>query len=66
MKDHLYIAGLAGETPLRGPNDPSFGERFFPVNDLYNEDFRNIAKESAMEVNRNSFLDSRSQLHDWL
>merc|ERR1711874_663516 len=50
VKDHHYIAGLAGETPLRGPNDPSFGERFFPVNDLYNEGFRNIAKESAAET----------------
>ena len=28
IKDHLNMPGLAGNNPLRGPNDDSFGPRF--------------------------------------
>ena len=50
VKDHINFLGLAGESPLRGPNDEEFGPRFFPVNNLYNSKWRNIAMEAARQV----------------
>ena len=50
VKDHINMFGLAAESPLRGPNDESFGPRFFSINDLYNKKWRNIAKAAAEEV----------------
>ena len=34
-----------------GPNDPRFGPRFFPTNDLYNKKFRDIGKQVARSLN---------------
>jgi len=50
VKDHINMFGLAAESPLRGPNDESFGPRFFSVNSLYNKKCRNIALAAAEEV----------------
>jgi len=50
VKDHINMFGLAAESPLRGPNDESFGPRFFSVNSLYNKKCRNIARAAAEEV----------------
>jgi len=50
VRDHINFLGLAGESPLRGPNDVNFGPRFFSVNDLYEEKWRNIAREAAEQV----------------
>ena len=30
---------------FRGPNDERFGDRFFPVNDIYSKELRDLAKE---------------------
>ena len=50
VKDHINMFGLAAESPLRGPNDESFGPRFFPINDLYSKRARSIARAAAEEV----------------
>jgi len=50
VKDHINMLSLAAESPLRGPNDESFGPRFFSINELYNKKWRNLAKEAAKEV----------------
>ena len=50
VKDHINMFSLAAESPLRGPNDESFGPRFFSINDLYSKRWRNIAKTAAEEV----------------
>ena len=50
VKDHINMFSLAAESPLRGPNDESFGPRFFSINDLYSKKWRNIAKAAAEEV----------------
>jgi len=48
--DHINMFGLAGNSPLRGPNDESFGPRFFALNGLYDSRLRQLAREAAQEV----------------
>ena len=50
VKDHINMFGLAAESPLRGPNDESFGPRFFSVNSLYGKKWRNLALSAGEEV----------------
>jgi len=40
LNDHLFMAGLTGVHPLRGPNIDDFGERFPPLSDAYDLDLR--------------------------
>ncbi|KAL9107570.1 MAG: hypothetical protein Q9227_007570 [Pyrenula ochraceoflavens] len=35
LNDHIFLAGLAGTHPLRGPNSDEFGPRFPPLSDAY-------------------------------
>ena len=44
LKDHINLPGFACQHPLMGPNDERFGPRFFPTNDLYNKEYREIAR----------------------
>ncbi|OGE56134.1 hypothetical protein PENARI_c003G04128 [Penicillium arizonense] len=37
---HLFLAGLAGTHPLRGPNEEEFGVRFPPLSDAYDLELR--------------------------
>merc|ERR1719153_1010956 len=48
--DHINMFGLAGNSPLRGPNDESFGPRFFALNGLYDNRQRELAKNAAKQV----------------
>jgi len=48
--DHINMFGLAGNSPLRGPNDESFGPRFFALNGLYDIRLRQLARQAAEEV----------------
>ena len=41
IKDHIKLNGFS---PMRGPNVPEFGDRFFDVSDLYTKELREIAK----------------------
>jgi len=38
VEDHLSLANLGGNDPLRGPNDPVLGERFVSLNKAYSPD----------------------------
>jgi purine-nucleoside phosphorylase len=37
---HIFLSGLAGNHPLRGPNDEEFGPRFPPLSDAYDLELR--------------------------
>lgn len=37
---HIFLAGLAGIHPLRGPNAEEFGPRFPPLSDAYDLELR--------------------------
>jgi purine-nucleoside phosphorylase len=50
IEDHLSLAGLAGNDPLRGPNDDSVGERFISMNNAYDKTLRGVAKAVAGET----------------
>jgi len=50
VKDHINMFGLAGESPLRGPNDLFFGPRFFSINNMYSPRLRQLAAEAASET----------------
>ena len=56
VKDHINMFGLSGESPLRGPNDESFGPRFFSVNNLYDARWREAAMEAAERVGGRAVL----------
>ena len=43
LNDHLFLAGLAGVHPLRGPNLAEFGIRFPPLSDAYDLELRRAA-----------------------
>jgi len=44
ITDHLNLMGV---NPLRGGNDARLGVRFPDVSNLYDEDFRSLAKDEA-------------------
>ncbi|XP_044267886.1 purine nucleoside phosphorylase-like [Tribolium madens] len=44
IKDHLNLVGFAGNSPLRGPNDESFGPRFIALNNAYDQTIIKDAK----------------------
>ncbi|MCC7360881.1 MAG: purine-nucleoside phosphorylase [Anaerolineales bacterium] len=43
ITDHLNFMGMAGDSPLRGPNDPSLGPRFPDMSQAYDRDLRRVA-----------------------
>lgn len=47
ISDHIK---LFGASPLRGPNDQSFGPRFFDISDMYSKKLRDLAKSAAKEA----------------
>ena len=47
---HLYLAGLAGIHPLRGPNVDEFGVRFPPLSDAYDLELRRLAHKAWKEI----------------
>lgn len=46
ITDHLNFASVS---PTRGNNLDEFGPRFFSIDNLYDKDFRELAKSSAIE-----------------
>ncbi|KAL4926538.1 purine-nucleoside phosphorylase [Aspergillus undulatus] len=50
LNDHLFLAGLAGIHPLRGPNCEEFGPRFPPLSDAYDLDLRRQVHEAWGKV----------------
>lgn len=47
MSDHINFPGLAGQNPLRGPNDERIGPRFPDLSALYDRGLRALAHEVA-------------------
>lgn len=50
ITDHLNFIGMAGFSPLRGPNDESLGPRFPDMKDAYDPGLRAIALRAAEEA----------------
>lgn len=47
---HIFLAGLAGTHPLRGPNAEEFGVRFPPLSDAYDLELRRTMHRSWKSV----------------
>ncbi|GHO83076.1 purine-nucleoside phosphorylase [Dictyobacter formicarum] len=47
LRDHIYMPGLAGGSPLVGPHDERLGERFPAVGKAYDAELRALAHEVA-------------------
>ncbi len=47
ITDHINFMGMAGQSPLRGPNDPALGVRFPDMSVAYDRDLRALALEAA-------------------
>lgn len=47
INDHIYLTGLAGLTPLTGPNDDSMGPRFLGMAQTYDRALRQLAHRVA-------------------
>ena len=47
INDHLNLPGLAGQNPLRGPNDESSGPRFPDMSNAYDAGLRQAAHHAA-------------------
>lgn len=45
IKDHVNFPGMAGNSPLRGPNESRYGPRFIPLNKAYDRGLIAKAKE---------------------
>ncbi|MGC9522285.1 MAG: purine-nucleoside phosphorylase [Anaerolineae bacterium] len=50
IRDHINLIGMAGLNPLRGPNLEAFGPRFPSMNDAYDPELRELAREVALEA----------------
>jgi purine-nucleoside phosphorylase len=51
IRDHLNFPGMAGNNPLRGPNDENFGPRFPDMTAPYDPALRALAHKVAAEAN---------------
>ncbi|HSR46390.1 MAG TPA: purine-nucleoside phosphorylase [Anaerolineales bacterium] len=49
IRDHLNLLGMAGESPLRGPNLDAFGPRFPDMSQAYDRALLNLALAVAKE-----------------
>jgi purine-nucleoside phosphorylase len=47
ITDHVNLIGMAGQNPLRGPNDESFGPRFPDMSQPYDQGLRELALKVA-------------------
>lgn len=50
ISDHVNLMGMSGISPLQGPNDPKFGDRFFPMAKAYDKNLRKLAREVARDI----------------
>ena len=51
ISDHINFPGLAGENPLRGPNDEAIGPRFLDMTEAYDAELRELAHKTAVSNN---------------
>ena len=50
ITDHLNFVGMAGNNPLRGPNDDAIGPRFPDVTHAYTPALRDLARKTAVSL----------------
>lgn len=50
IRDHINLVGMAGLSPLRGPNLDEFGPRFPSMNDAYDPELRELARRIALDA----------------
>jgi len=50
LRDHLNLLGMAGQSPLRGPNLDAFGPRFPDMSQAYDSGLLGLARQAAEEV----------------
>ncbi|PID85622.1 MAG: purine-nucleoside phosphorylase [Chloroflexi bacterium] len=50
ITDHLNFVGMAGNNPLRGPNDDTVGPRFPDITHAYTPALRDMAKKTAVSL----------------
>lgn len=62
LNDHLNIAGMVGQSPLRGPNEDEFGVRFPPLSDAYDISLRQLAHKAWKEIRQQDPSDRK--LHE--
>jgi purine-nucleoside phosphorylase len=62
LTDHISLAGMAGNNPLRGPNDEVFGPRFPDMSQVYDRELRRV----ALEVAGREGLQLRQGVYVWL
>jgi purine-nucleoside phosphorylase len=51
IRDHLNLMGMAGQNPLRGPNDDSLGPRFPDMSQAYDRMLQAQASSAAQRAN---------------
>lgn len=56
IKDHIFMPGLTGFSPLVGLNDPRFGARFVSVHDAYDKTLRYPSTLCIFDVFYDTFL----------
>ncbi|CAG9865446.1 unnamed protein product [Phyllotreta striolata] len=56
VKDHINMLGIAGSSPLRGPNDDRIGDRFPSMNEVYERKLRKQAVKIAVKLKINKKL----------
>ncbi|PGH27926.1 purine nucleoside phosphorylase I, inosine and guanosine-specific [Polytolypa hystricis UAMH7299] len=61
LNDHIFLAGLAGIHPLRGPNAEEFGVRFPPLSDAYDLDLR---RQTHRAWTKTIPVESRRRIHE--
>ncbi|KAG7278252.1 hypothetical protein CRUP_012748 [Coryphaenoides rupestris] len=50
IRDHVNLPGLAGLSPLSGPNDDKFGPRFPAVSSVYDQGLRCLAMDILQQM----------------
>ncbi|HAL61524.1 MAG TPA: purine-nucleoside phosphorylase [Chloroflexi bacterium] len=50
ITDHINLVGMAGDSPLFGPNDERLGPRFVDMSEAYDRELRKIALEVGHEL----------------
>lgn len=50
LSDHINLIGMAGQSPLRGPNLDRFGPRFPDMSQAYDPKLRALARDAASEA----------------
>jgi purine-nucleoside phosphorylase len=50
ITDHLNLVGMAGQSPLRGPNLDTFGQRFPDMGQAYDRALLDLARQEARQL----------------